>query len=116
MSKRAQIDALFCLEGDEMMDFNEIAEKVGTSVRYVRNVIHDTRSNGGIGRLRRRNYEKGREFDHHRGCRYTEEENKMILGGFKGTDRELAKKTHRSVQALQTKRHFLKEKLQSNEK
>ena len=59
---------------------------------------------------RRRNYEKGREFDHHRCCRYTEKEDEMILGGFKGIDRELAKEIYRSAQAIQERRVRLKKK------
>lgn len=146
LSKRAQIEALLRLEGDETMDFDKIAEKVGTPIGYVYNVIYDMKSNGGMSRARkrwaerhnisayqrynkprrkkfpreryddrRRNYEIGRKFDHHRWCRYTEEENEMILGGFKGTDRELAKKIYRSVQAIQARRNVLKKKLQNNE-
>jgi hypothetical protein len=31
VSKRVQIEALLCLDGDELMDFDEIAEQVKTS-------------------------------------------------------------------------------------
>jgi len=130
LSKKAQIEALYCLEGDEMMGFDEIAEKVGTSVKYVCNIIYDAKTNGGLDRahkrwlkrfpeerndIRRRNYEKGRKFDHHRFCRYTEEEIELILGGFKGTDRELAKEIYRSVQAIQARRCILKKRLRDKE-
>ena len=143
LSKKAQIEALLCLEGDDKMSFDEIVEQVGTSIKYVYNVIYDKKSNGGISRAqkrwikrhgikvsrylkawrqkfpekrneeRRRNYEKGSKFDYRRFCRYTKEENEMILGGFKGTDRELAVKIRRSVQAIQSTRCVLKKKLQN---
>jgi len=137
-SKKAQIEALLFLGGDEKMSVAEIAKKVGTSASYVYKVIYFAgdsdcanerrkRNNEWNKAWRKRNPDKykaqqrrhskiGRKYDHHRYFRYTEYEDKLILGSFKGTDRELAKKINRSVNGLKSRRVFLRKKSKAIEK
>jgi hypothetical protein len=53
---------------------------------------------------RAKNYAPSRRKAHCSGQPYSQEEDLLILGGFEGTDRELALKLGRSVQAIQVRR------------
>lgn len=134
-NKRSRILKLLRLQGGEIMDSKKIAEIVGTSVEYVRNVEYDVRSNGGVvraqikyckenphiySRWRKQNPEKYKEikarlydksFAHQHRQQYTDEEKEKILNGSGETDHELAKELGRTVHAIQNRRYYLRKKM-----
>ena len=109
------------------MGNKEIADIIGTSANYVKNLRIDIKGGGGTtqrfrkdvknyklrntkirNKQRRGNYGRGAKFNHNSHRRYIPEEDCLIKGDFKGADRELAQSIGRTVQAVQVRRSLLK--------
>lgn len=110
------------------MSASDIADNLETTIRYVYNVTSDTRQveTGNKKSLRQdnknyrlrqtdqrnkdrsKNYEKGAIHTLNEHQHWTETDDKLVLGGFTGTDRELSARIERSVRAIQQRRAKLK--------